>query len=60
MAPHTAVPRRADDVVASARRNEGLMRQLDESLEEERTGARPVPFRQIQEEAHARRAARDA
>ena len=60
MAPHAAVPRRTEDVVASALESEALMRQLDESLEEERRGGTPVPFRQVLEEAQARRTARNA
>ncbi|MGH2587428.1 MAG: hypothetical protein ACRDJE_21135 [Dehalococcoidia bacterium] len=51
-------PRRPEDVIASAFRNEELMRQLVASYEEERRGVPPVPWRQVLDGERARRHAR--
>jgi len=46
-AREAAAPRRPKDVAASALANEEFVRQLEESLEEERQGIPPIPFRRI-------------
>jgi hypothetical protein len=51
-------PRRAEDVIASAFRNEELMRQLVSSYEDELRGIPGVPWRQVRDEALARDRAR--
>jgi hypothetical protein len=52
-------PRRPEDVVARALANPELMRQLDDSLDAQRRGVPAVPFREVQEEAKRRDAARE-
>jgi hypothetical protein len=44
-----------DEIRAEARADEALMRQLQESLEEERRGDPAIPFTQVVEEAKRRR-----
>lgn len=51
-------PRRPEDVIASAFRNEVLMRRLVASYEEERLGIPGVSWRQVRDEAKARDRAR--
>jgi len=52
------IGRRPEDVVASVLANKEFMRQLEESLEEERQGIPAIPFRQILEEEAAKRRSR--
>ncbi len=48
-------PEREREVIARARANEELMRQMRESEAEALRGEPPIPGRQVQEEARARR-----
>jgi len=53
-------PRKPDDVIARALANSELVRQLEDSLEAQRLGVPPVPFREMQAEAKRRDAARES
>lgn len=47
-------PRTPDAIVAAARADKELMRQLEDSLAAEARGEKPVPFHQILEEERRR------
>lgn len=53
MASHAAVPRRIEQAVSAALRNEELMRQLEESLDAEGRGDNGTSLKELQERRRA-------